>query len=164
MSIDTKQLVHIAIETTVISVLFVFFYNKNRVLCEQIDELETVVSQQQETLQKHEAMILNLSNSVKLLKNTQYHKYDTESSSDSDDPSESPVTYNEPVIIKPLVSSVQVDQISDVEEEQEQIILPIDKNRSTKSEKKKKKKKKKKVEQTEQMLDNELLEELKDLE
>ena len=170
MSIDTKQLVHIAIETTVISVLFVFFYNKNRVLCEQIDELETVVSQQQETLQKHEAMILNLSNSVKLLKNTQYHKYDTESSSDSDDPSESPVksmTYNEPVIIKPLVSSVQVDQIqieSDVEEEQEQIIFPIDKNRSTKSEKKKKKKKKKKVEQTEQMLDNELLEELKDLE
>lgn len=162
MSIDTKQLVHIAIETTVISVLFVFFYNKNRVLCEQIDELETVVSQQQETLQKHEAMILNLSNSIKLLKNTQYHKYDTESSSDSDNEPE-PV-----IILKPLVSSIQVDQIeSDGEEQQEPVTLPIDKNRvetaSTKSEKKKKKKKKKKVEQTEQMLDNELLEELKDL-
>jgi hypothetical protein len=158
MSIDTKQLVHIAIETTVISVLFVFFYNKNRVLCEQIDELETVVSQQQETLQKHEAMIMNLSNSIKLLKNTQYHKYDTESSSDSD---------NEPepdIILKPLESSVQVDPVESDAEEQEQIILPIDQNRSTKAEKKKKKKKKKKVEQTEQMLDNELLEELKDLE
>jgi len=158
MSIDTKQLVHIAIETTVISVLFVFFYNKNRVLSEQIDELENIVSQQQDTLQKHEAMILNLSNSVKLLKNTQQSKisksYIIENDSCSSASSDSDVEET----VAPLPIEENNNIIVETKTEPDYVMV-------TKTDsKKKKKKKKKKVEQTEQMLDNELLEELKDLE
>lgn len=160
MSIDTKQLIHIAIETTVISVLFVYFYNRNKVLCEQITELEGIVAEQQETLQNHENMLINLSNSIKFLKN----------------PCILPTTVHLPsTTVQENPTTLVLSSGSDVDDEEEQEshelntkVEELDKNIDITNfqkadTKKKKKKKKKKSEPTEQMLDADLLEELRDL-
>jgi hypothetical protein len=162
MSIDTKQLIHVAIETTVISVLFVYFYNKNKVLCEQINELENIVAEQQETLQKHERMILNMSNSIKSLQLSNTVSKVTALSCISTDEEDEEPEQQELNLINATINEIK----SEVMSNNYQTIIDKDNRDVHKTEsKKKKKKKRKKNEQqpTEQMLDAELLEELKDL-
>lgn len=160
MSIDTKQLIHIAIETTVISVLFVYFYNKNKVLCEQINELESIVSEQQETLLHHEQMILNLSNSFQSLQRKDIVKKPALSIISSGDEEEE--EDEDGGVDNEVPKIISLTPITELEEESKDKVEEVNVTKS--DNKKKKKKKKKKVEATEQMLDAELLEELKDLE
>ena len=74
MSIDTKQIIHIASEVVIIGSLTAFFINKTSKLSEQIDELSlkiqeqnNIIQQQNEIIQKHDNLILRLLNTVNVL-------------------------------------------------------------------------------------------------
>jgi len=64
MSIDTKQIIHIASEVVVIGGITAYFMNKTNKLTEQIYDLEMKLSQQQEIIQSHENLLLKLLNTV----------------------------------------------------------------------------------------------------
>ena len=74
MSIDTKQIIHIASEVVIIGSLSAFFISKTNKMSEQIDELSSkiqeqnnIIQQQNEIIQKHDNLILRLLNTVNLL-------------------------------------------------------------------------------------------------
>lgn len=64
MSIDTKQMIHIAIEAVVLTSVSAYFMHKNKQLSEHIDQLEAKIQQQEEILQNHDNLILKLLNTV----------------------------------------------------------------------------------------------------
>lgn len=67
MSIDTKQIIHIASEIAVIGGITVYFMNKTERLSEKIEELKELIKQQQEIIQQHDNLILKLMNNVNAL-------------------------------------------------------------------------------------------------
>jgi len=74
MSIDTKQIIHIASEVVIIGGITAFFVNKTNNLSEQIEELSCklqqqndVIQQQNEIIQNHDNLILKLLNTVNML-------------------------------------------------------------------------------------------------
>ena len=74
MSIDTKQIIHIASEVVIMSSITAFFLNKTNKLSDQIEELScriqeqnNVIQQQNEIIQKHDNLILKLLNTVNVL-------------------------------------------------------------------------------------------------
>ena len=67
MSIDTKQIIHIASEIAVIGGITVYFMNKTNKLSEKIEELQELIQQQQESIQQHDNLILKLMNNLNTL-------------------------------------------------------------------------------------------------
>ena len=67
MSIDTKQIIHIASEIAIIGGITVYFMNKTNKLSEKIEELKEQIQQQQEIIQQHDNLILKLMNNVNAL-------------------------------------------------------------------------------------------------
>lgn len=74
MSIDTKQIIHIASEVVIIGGIAAFFLNKTNSLSDQIEELSCklqqqndVIQQQNEIIQNHDNLILKLLNTVNSL-------------------------------------------------------------------------------------------------
>jgi uncharacterized coiled-coil protein SlyX len=74
MSIDTKQIIHIASEVVIIGGITAFFINKTNTLSDQIEELSCklqqqndVIQQQNEIIQNHDNIILKLLNTVNIL-------------------------------------------------------------------------------------------------
>jgi hypothetical protein len=74
MSIDTKQIIHIASEVVIIGGITAFFINKTNSLSDQIEELcstlqkqNDIIQQQSEIIQKHDNLILRLLNTVNIL-------------------------------------------------------------------------------------------------
>lgn len=64
MSIDSKQIIHIASEIVVIGGITAYFMNKTSKLTEQIDDLEIKLVQHEEIIRNHENLILKLLNAV----------------------------------------------------------------------------------------------------
>lgn len=64
MSIDSKQIIHIASEIVVIGGITAYFMNKTSKLTEQIDELEIKLVQHEEVIRNHENLLLKLLNAV----------------------------------------------------------------------------------------------------
>ena len=60
MSITRNQLIHVGVEALAISTVFLYLNSKINKLCERIDELENVVSEQKENIKQHEQVILEL--------------------------------------------------------------------------------------------------------
>lgn len=69
MSIDKKQILHIASEIIIIGGISIYFFRKNNQLVEQINILEHKVQQQELIIQNHEQLLLKLLNNVNLLNN-----------------------------------------------------------------------------------------------
>lgn len=74
MSIDTKQIIHIASEVVIIGGITAFFINKTNTLSDQIEELSCklqqqneIIQQQNEIIQNHDNLILKLLNTVGML-------------------------------------------------------------------------------------------------
>lgn len=74
MSIDTKQIIHIASEVVIIGGITAYFINKTNSLSDQIEELSCklqqqndVIQQQNEIIQNHDNLILKLLNTVNSL-------------------------------------------------------------------------------------------------
>ena len=74
MSIDTKQIIHIASEVVIIGGITAFFINKTNTLSDQIEELSCklqqqneIIQQQNEIIQNHDNLILKLLNTVNIL-------------------------------------------------------------------------------------------------
>ena len=64
MSIDTKQMIHIADEAVVLTGVSAYFIHKNKQLLDHIEQLEAKIQQQEEILQNHDNLILKLMNAV----------------------------------------------------------------------------------------------------
>jgi len=64
MSIDSKQIIHIASEVVVIGGITAYFMNKTNKLTEQIDDLEIKLAQHEEIIRNHENLLLKLLNAV----------------------------------------------------------------------------------------------------
>lgn len=69
MSIDTKQIIHIASEIVIISALSGFFIHKNNKLESRIEELETKICKLEEIIQHQDLNINKLINTVTFLQN-----------------------------------------------------------------------------------------------
>ena len=72
MSLDTKQILHIVTELIVIVGISIYFVNKNKQLSDHIEELELKIKQQEEILQNHDTLILKIMNTVNVM-NSQPH-------------------------------------------------------------------------------------------
>jgi translation initiation factor 2B subunit (eIF-2B alpha/beta/delta family) len=79
MSIDTKQIIHIASEIAVIGGITVYFMNKTNKLSDKIEELQELIQQQQEIIQQHDNLILKLMNNVNTLNNQNLSKFNKSS-------------------------------------------------------------------------------------
>jgi len=64
---ENKQLIHIIIEVIVISGLSIYFTQRNKKLTNSINELIQRLEEQEDIIQKHEKMIIKLSNMVEEL-------------------------------------------------------------------------------------------------
>jgi hypothetical protein len=67
MSLDTKQILHIVTELIVIVGISIYFVNKNKQLSDHIEELELKIKQQEEILQNHDTLILKIMNTVNVM-------------------------------------------------------------------------------------------------
>lgn len=153
MSFDTKQILHIITEIIVVVSITIYFVNKNNQLLNHIEELEAKIKQQEEILQNHDNLILKIMNTVNMLSQQQY--------------------IQQPQVQQPQVQQPQVQQLPKTKQ------LPRNINSSKKvvvilPKKEEEKPKLSKIEEIideedeeeeeEENLDDELLEELKDLE
>ena len=71
MSIETKQIIHIASEVLVIGGITFYFENKIGKLNDKVDELQSIIQQQSEMIQQHDNLILKLLNTVATLQTNQ---------------------------------------------------------------------------------------------
>jgi predicted RND superfamily exporter protein len=73
MSFDTKQILHIITEIIVVVSITIYFVNKNNQMLKHIEELEAKIKQQEEILQNHDNLILKIMNTVNMLSQQQQY-------------------------------------------------------------------------------------------
>lgn len=143
MSFDTKQILHIITEIIVVVSITIYFVNKNNQLLNHIEELEAKIKQQEEILQNHDNLILKIMNTVNMLSQQQYIQ--------QPQVQQLPKTKQLP---RNINSSKKVVVILPKKEEEKPKLSKIEEIIDEEDEE----------EEEEENLDDELLEELKDLE